>query len=88
MGISRGPSTALPAFQINGRPEGARSDDDQVLGTYLHGVFDAPQALAALLHWAGMREVDAVDIGKLREQSLDRIADAARPLLDAMIRLA
>ncbi|OWW19836.1 cobyric acid synthase [Noviherbaspirillum denitrificans] len=84
MGVSQGPATRLPAFMIDGRPEGARSADGQVLGTYLHGVFDAPGALAALLAWAGMDAFEAVDLAQLREQSLDRIADATRPLLDAL----
>ena len=87
MGVSRGPATELPAFYVGGRAEGARSSDGRVLGTYLHGVFDAPGALAALLQWAGMDEVEAVDLARLREQSLDRIADAARPLLDALAGL-
>ena len=84
MGLSRGPATANPAFYIGGRPEGACSDDGLVLGTYLHGLFDAPQAMAALLGWAGQKVAEPVNLAKLREQSLDRIADAAKPLLDAL----
>ena len=86
MGVSRGPAMDLPAFHLDGRPEGARSGDGLVLGTYLHGVFDRPEALAALLKWAGMSDVQAVDLAQLREQSLGRIADAARPLLDALVK--
>ncbi|HYD62245.1 MAG TPA: cobyric acid synthase [Noviherbaspirillum sp.] len=86
MGVSDGPATANPAFYIEGRPEGARSADGLVLGTYLHGVFDAPQAMTALLEWAGLKQVEPVNLARLREQSLDRIADAARPLLDALVR--
>jgi adenosylcobyric acid synthase len=56
-----------------------------VLGTYLHGLFDTPQALAALLQWAGLANAAALDMAQLREQSLDRIAEAARPLLDALL---
>jgi adenosylcobyric acid synthase len=87
MGVSRGEALQRPAFVIGGRAEGARSSDDQVLGTYLHGVFDTPQALAALLQWAGLAQAAPLDIAQLREQSLDRIADAAQPLLDALKRL-
>jgi adenosylcobyric acid synthase len=57
-----------------------------VLGTYLHGVFDTPQALAALLKWAGLAHAAPLDLAQLREQSLDRIADAAQPLLAALRR--
>jgi len=87
MGISSGAALDRPAFRINGRTEGACSEDGQILGTYLHGLFDAPQACAALLRWAGMRSETTVDIAQLREDSLDRIADAAQPLLDALMAL-
>ena len=86
MGVSTGTALSRPAFTIGGRAEGARSPDDRVLGTYLHGVFDTPQALAALLKWAGLAHAAPLDLSLLREQSLDRIADAARPLLDALMR--
>ncbi|HYD78630.1 MAG TPA: cobyric acid synthase [Paucimonas sp.] len=88
MGISRGAALARPAFLIGGRPEGARSADDQILGTYLHGAFDTPQACAALLRWAGLDSAAGVDLARLREQSIDRIADAAEPLLQALIAQA
>ena len=88
MGISSGEALSRPAFYIDGRPEGAISDDDQVLGTYLHGLFDTPQACNALLAWAGLNTQNAVDPNRLRDESLNRIADAAQPLLDALIRLA
>jgi len=84
LGASHGAATGKPAFHIDGRPEGARSADDQVLGTYLHGLFDAPDACAALLRWAGLRTRNRVDLGQLREQSLDRIADASAGLLLAL----
>jgi adenosylcobyric acid synthase len=87
MGVSRGSATARPAFYLGERPDGARSDDDQVLGTYLHGLFDAPQAMAALLRWAGLHTIQPVDSAQLREHSLDRIADAALPLLEALDKL-
>jgi adenosylcobyric acid synthase len=84
MGTSDGAARAQPAFIIDGRPEGARSADDQILGTYLHGMFDTPDACKALLRWAGLDSDVAVDAARLREESLDRIADAARPLLQAL----
>ncbi|MES2026520.1 MAG: cobyric acid synthase [Pseudomonadota bacterium] len=84
MGISEGAARQQPAFIIDGRPEGARSDDDQILGTYLHGLFDTPSACTALLRWAGLDSDVSVDTARLREASLDRLADAARPLLEAL----
>lgn len=87
MGTSTGGALASPAFLIDGRPEGARSADDQILGTYLHGLFDTPEASGALLRWAGLHSEHTVDTSALREASLDRIADATQPLLDALIAL-
>lgn len=86
MGASGGDALNNPAFYIDERAEGARSDDDQVMGTYLHGLFDTPQACAALLRWAGLANASPVDLLALRERSLDRIADAAMPLFEALVK--
>jgi adenosylcobyric acid synthase len=88
MGVSTGEALDRPAFVIDDRAEGARSADDQVLGTYLHGVFDTPQALAALLQWAGLNNAAPLDLAQLREQSLDRIAEAVRPLWNSLTQIA
>ncbi|HEX7634478.1 MAG TPA: cobyric acid synthase [Noviherbaspirillum sp.] len=88
MGRSHGAALEHPTFYIGDRPEGARSADDLILGTYLHGLFDTPQAFAALLRWAGLVDAAPVDLAQLREQSLDRIADAAIPLFDALIPIS
>ncbi|MGV8898882.1 MAG: hypothetical protein ACOH2B_06550 [Burkholderiaceae bacterium] len=89
MGISHGPALVRPVFIINdgvqGRAEGARSADDQIMGTYLHCLFDHPAACTALLRWAGLKTDNTVDLGQLREHSLDRIADASAPLLAAIL---
>ena len=84
MGVSQGAALAQPAFVIEGRGEGALSADGQVLGSYLHGLFDTPTAFAALMSWAGLDGVAAVDLDQLREHSLERLADATRPLLEAL----
>jgi adenosylcobyric acid synthase len=86
MGVSAGAALQRPAFRIEGRPEGARSADEQILGSYLHGLFDTPQAFAALMEWAGLHGAAAVDLNLLREESLERVADATQPLLDALVK--
>lgn len=87
MGVSSGPACQRPAFLIAGQPEGACSDDGQILGTYLHGLFDTPSACNALLRWAGLDSDTTVDVSALREASLDRLAEATQPLLDALCAL-
>ena len=87
MGVSSGAALARPAFVIDGRAEGARSQDDQILGSYLHGMFDTPGACSALLRWAGLHSTATVDTAQLREESLDRIATTATPLYEALCTL-
>ncbi len=88
LGTSAGPALARQAFDIDGRGEGAISPDGQILGTYLHGVFDTPDACLALLRWAGLETGVGVDLARLREESLERIADMAEPLMAALERLS
>lgn len=66
----------------DGGVDGCLSDDGQVLGTYLHGLFDTPAACSALLAWAGMGQEEAVDMHQVREQGLDRLADTLQAHLD------
>jgi adenosylcobyric acid synthase len=87
MGVSSGQALDRPAFMINGRGEGAVSADEQILGTYLHGLFDEGAACSALLRWAGLNSDHEVDSRALREASLERIADAAEPLLAKLVAI-
>ncbi len=59
-----------------GGVDGAVSDDGQVIGTYLHGLFDEPTACNALLAWAGVDSMESPDVNALREQQINRLADA------------
>lgn len=71
------------AVQLNdGRLDGGMSADGQVLGTYLHGLFESSAACGALLRWAGLREVQAVDYHALRERDIERLADLVEAHLD------
>ena len=45
-------------------------------------------ACGALLRWAGLNSENTVDTAALREASLERLADATQPLLDALERIA
>ncbi|MBY8966435.1 cobyric acid synthase [Algiphilus sp. NNCM1] len=63
--------------------DGAISADGQILGSYLHGLFDAPEALAALLRWAGLKDpAQMPDIQAAREATFDTLADAVEAHLD------
>lgn len=81
-GVSEGPALLRPALHIDGRDEGALSADGRILGSYVHGLFDTPEALSALLRWAGLQNPEPLDLAKLREQSIDRLADTLEQHLD------
>ncbi|GIU35699.1 cobyric acid synthase [Shewanella schlegeliana] len=66
----------------NAYADGALCPNDQVLGTYLHGVFDEPLACNALLNWAGYKPNKAQDMTSLREDNLNRLADSLEQSLD------
>ncbi|MGY2366192.1 cobyric acid synthase [Pseudomonas azotoformans] len=66
----------------DGRRDGAQSADGQILGTYLHGLFESPAACSALLRWAGLQDVQAVDYHGLRERDIERLADLVENHLD------
>jgi len=83
LGITRGPGLAQAAVHLaDGRRDGAISADNQVYATYCHGLFDHPDALTALLAWAGMTESAQVDFAARREADLDRLADSVEAALD------
>jgi adenosylcobyric acid synthase len=82
-GISTGAALVLPLVHLDdGRSDGAISADGQIIGTYLHGLFEKPSACAALLRWAGVARPQAFDHASLREQSIDRLADTLEQHLD------
>jgi adenosylcobyric acid synthase len=83
MGVSAGPALTRPAIRFDdGRVDGALSADGQVIGVYAHGLFDAPEALLALLDWAGLAGAERVDAAARREADLDRLADTLAAHLD------
>ncbi len=82
MGVTRGPALDQPALWLGDRPEGALSDDGQIMATYLHGLFDAPDACAALLQWAGLNQAERIDHDARREDSINKLADAVAASVD------
>lgn len=82
-GVSNGPALDRPMALLGERPDGAIGDDDQVMGTYVHGIFDEPAACDAILRWAGMTTGGkSVDYQQHRLQQLDRLADQVEEHLD------
>ena len=83
LGVTGGAGLLQRAVELSdGRYDGAISDDGQIFATYCHGVFDHPDALTALLAWAGMQESAPVDLAARREADLERLADSVEAALD------
>lgn len=87
MGISTLGSCAKPWIQLtNGHLDGAISDDRQVFGTYLHGVFDHDSFRQAVLgkirHDKGLDTSTSKSYAAQKEEAYDALADLARENLD------
>ena len=83
MGVTLGPALDCPAVLLDdGRTDGAISADNQILGSYCHGLFDHPAALTALLGWAGAAGIAPVDLAARREADINRLADAVEEAFD------
>ena len=82
-GVTSGNALSRAAVLLDdGRSDGAQSEDGQILGTYLHGLFETPAACGALLRWAGLQDVQEVDYHALRERDIERLADLVENHLD------
>ncbi len=86
MGVSSGPAMENPMVIFSDGSDGAMSGDRQILGTYLHGLFDHTEAALALLKWAGLNENNKsetpFDYNLLKESELDRLAETFAEHLD------
>ena len=69
--------------------DGWLSEDGQIWGTYLHGLFDHVDAQALLLQWAGLDKTETVDLNVEREKNLDRLAGTLEQHMDlAQLQIA
>ncbi len=73
-GISEGNALNSPAIHTANHTDGAVSDDQQIMGTYFHGLFNETEACRALLKWAGLQKVDSHDYFALQENEINRLA--------------
>ena len=89
MGQSTSQSVDVPLLRLdNGETDGLCTKDGQVFGTYLHGVFDAPEFLQPILQMLlqknGNAEITAqpVDRAAYKETQYNRLAELLREHLD------
>jgi adenosylcobyric acid synthase len=82
LGVTEGPGTARPFLvHDDGTPGGAVSADGRVSGGYVHGLFDQPEARAALLRGLGVGS-DGVDQTARVDAALDDLAAALEQAFD------
>lgn len=83
MGVTTGPDAAEPFAFVGDMPEGARSPDGRVTGTYLHGLFAADRFRTAFLGDLGGSRTGEIAY----EQSIDATLDALATHLEAHLDL-
>ena len=77
---------AVPWLTIGGETDGVSNAQGNVLGTYLHGIFDDGQFFRALIRHirgdAAASDSPALTMDQFREREFDRIADIVRASVD------
>jgi adenosylcobyric acid synthase len=87
-GSTTGAALARPLAQLRSgvdgavSTDGAISADNNIIGSYIHGLFDQTEACQSLLAWAGLSAPQAVDHGARREREINRLADTLEQHLD------
>jgi adenosylcobyric acid synthase len=81
-GVSRGQALERPVAHLEGRSDGALSEDGQILGSYLHGLFENATACRVLLEWAGAGTLPEADYRGRREAAIERLADGVERHFD------
>jgi adenosylcobyric acid synthase len=81
-GISQGPALSKPFCQLEHGDDGAISDDGNIMGSYVHGVFEQSKSCDAILKWAGLINAESPDYHALREHDIDRLADMIENHMD------
>lgn len=64
------------------RYDGTINSENSIFGTYLHGVFDEPEAFEAILTWAGLEKCQAINMHDIQEEAIERIAKSMEESLD------
>ncbi|WP_417279514.1 cobyric acid synthase [Celeribacter sp.] len=81
IGRTDGPDMARAWLTVEGRPEGAASEDGRVMGCYLHGLFTADAFRAAYLERFGA-QTTGMNFDATVEQTLNALADHIEAHLD------
>jgi adenosylcobyric acid synthase len=81
VGKSEGPSLDRPFLKVDGAPHGAVSADGQVMGGYVHGLFESGAFRRGFLAQLGAAS-DGINQRVKVERALDQLADEMEVALD------
>jgi adenosylcobyric acid synthase len=84
MGATSGPALARPLLELDGRPEGAVSEDGRIMGCYVHGLFAADGYRHAFLARLRPRERSGLVYERAIEATLDALADHLESSVDVV----
>ncbi len=79
-GVCTGAALDNPFCIINGRPDGAVSNDRQIVGTFVHGLFELDQEW--LFNWTEAKTTEPFNYETLREQAIDTLAASMKTHID------
>lgn len=87
MGITKNLGECQPMILLeDGRTDALANASFSVFGSYLHGLFDAPEVVRALvrkiMESKGLEAVTIMDMDSYRESQYDKLADLVRHSLD------
>ncbi|WP_246028889.1 cobyric acid synthase [Litorilituus sediminis] len=66
---------------LGGEEQGFVSNDQQIAGCYLHGLFDNPSALQLLISWLGLKTNIQPSLDSLEEEAIERVSHACEQYL-------
>ena len=69
-------------LELEGKHSGVVTDDNQIGGCYLHGLFDQTDALQLIIKWCGFDIAAPTSYDQQQELALDKLADACQVHLD------
>ncbi|XQW85632.1 cobyric acid synthase [Thalassotalea piscium] len=71
-----------PLLQNAADIDGLVSEDDQIAGCYLHGIFDHANAQLALANWCGVQVSKVQNLSTIQESAIEKLADVCQEHLD------
>jgi len=75
-------SSQSAIVSLNGAPHGHCSDDNQIAGCYLHGIFDCAEALQLVMAWAGADISKQASVEEIEQAAIEQLADVCQQHLD------